>query len=331
MADKNPWKVATLVLAALLLISFFVPKQLLRPWENSTNSANDAVPSAAAPPVPPGQIITDPAVTVAVVNDPNCALCDTSNIEAGLRTYFPTVQVKQVDAAASAGKKLIKRFDLQTLPSFIFDAAITKTANYDKVKDGLIEKENVFLLNPAHTGAGKLIHVPNILPDDAAQGSSDAPILMIEFSDFQCPFCKRFVDETYPQLKKNYIDTGSVRFIFRHLPLDFHEFAAQAALAAECADDQRMFWEYHDALFNNQNALDADSLKKYAQELGLDQKEFDDCLNTVKHAKRVASDMAYTKSVGISGTPSFIINGFVVSGAQPYDVFKAVLDAELRK
>lgn len=329
MADKNPWKVATLILAALLLISFFVPKQLLRPWENS---ANDAVPSAAAAPAPTGPTVTDPIVTVAVVNDPNCALCDSSNVEAGLRTYFPTIKIKQVDAATSAGKKLIKRFDLQTLPSFIFDGAITKTANYDKVKDGLIEKNGgVYLLNPAHTGAGRLIHMPNILPDDAGQGSSDAPILMIEFSDFQCPFCKRFFDETYPQLKKDYIDTGKVRFIFRHVPLDFHEFAAQAALAAECADDQKKFWEYHDVLFNNQNALDVENLKKYAAELKLDEKKFDDCLNAAKHAKRVASDMTYATSVGISGTPSFIINGFVVSGAQPYDVFKAVLDAELRK
>lgn len=328
MADKNPWKVATLVLAALLLISFFVPKQLLRPWENN---ANDAVPSAAAP-SPPGPIITDPTVTVAVVNDPDCALCDASNVEVGLRTYFPTIDIKQVDASSAAGAKLIKRFDLQTLPSFIFDTTITKTANYDKVKDGLIEKDGgVYLLNPAHTGAGRLIHIPNILPDDAAQGSSNAPILMIEFSDFQCPFCKRFVDETYPQIKKNYIDTGKVRFIFRHVPLDFHEFAAQAALAAECADDQEKFWEYHDVLFKNQNALDVDHLKKYAAELNLDAKKFDDCVNSAKHAKRVATDMTYAASVGISGTPTFIINGFVVSGAQPYDVFKAVLDAELRK
>ncbi len=324
MAAKNPWKLATLVLALLLLISFFVPKNLLRPWESTDTATNSVVPALV-------DTSYDPAVQVAIINDKTCTLCDASNVETGLRTYFPTVQIKTIDVASSAGKSLIKRFNLQTLPSFIFDAAITATANYDKVKSGLIQKEGVYLLNPAMTGAGRLIHNPNVLPDDAAEGSENAPVVMFEFSDFQCPFCKKFFDETYPLLKKDYIDTGKVRLIFRHLPLDIHEFAAQTALAAQCANDQKKFWDYHDVLFAHQSALDVDSLKKYAADLKLDTTQFGDCLNTVKHAQRIAGDIAYATSIGISGTPSFVINRVVISGAQPYEIFKTILDAELKK
>ncbi len=318
MASQNPWKFATLILAILLVISFFVPRDLLRPWEPQEPSRQ---PSAV--------VGTDPPIPLAIINDPGCALCATGEFEQNIKTFFPTLEIQQVDVHSAAGKILVERFDLAVVPALLFDSVIEQAAYYGQIREGLEKKDGVYLVRPEMTGSGKLIFLPNILPDDASKGSTNAPLVMFEFSDFQCPFCKSFVDNVYPALNKDYIETGKVRFIFRHLPLDIHEFAAGAALASACAQEQGKFWEYHDTLFKNQDALDLDSLKKYAANIGLDTKKFDDCYNNLKYARRIANDVTYANSIGISGTPSFIINGFIVSGAQPYEVFKSLLDVEL--
>jgi protein-disulfide isomerase len=167
--------------------------------------------------------------------------------------------------------------------------------------------------------------------DNPSIGDADAPVTIIEFSDFECPFCGRYVTQTYPQIKKDYVDTGKVRIVFRDYPLPFHSNAQKAAEAAECADDQGKFWDMHAKLFSNQQALDVASLKKYAGELALDQTEFDECLDSGKHAAEVQQDLADGSAAGVSGTPSFFVNGMLLVGAQPYSEFKKLIDAELAK
>ena len=161
--------------------------------------------------------------------------------------------------------------------------------------------------------------------DDPYLGAADAPIVMVEFSDFQCPFCGKFESETFGQIKKNFIDTGLVKFVYRDFPLSFHQYAQKAAEAAGCAQEQGKYWEYHDTLFAHQDALDVDSLKKYAADLGLDVAQFNDCLDTDKYASEIAADEAAGTANGISGTPGFIINGKTISGAQPYDQFEQAI------
>jgi len=169
------------------------------------------------------------------------------------------------------------------------------------------------------------------LDDDPVLGDKDAPITIVEFSDYECPFCGRYFTQTYPQLKKDYVDSGKVKIVFRDYPLPFHQSAQKAGEASECADDQGKFWEMHDKLFNNQQALGVSDLKKYAGELGLDQKKFDECLDSGKHASEIQSDMNDGSSYGVSGTPSFFVNGNLLVGAQPYSEFKRLIDAELAK
>lgn len=166
-------------------------------------------------------------------------------------------------------------------------------------------------------------------------GNKDAKVTMIEFSDFQCPFCRSFWRDTLPQIKKEYIDTGKVRFAYRHLPLDFHAGAVPAAEASECANEQGKFWEMHDKIFEEQDKqgtgtiqFTTDDVKKWAKGIGLN---LDSCLDSKKYSNNVTDDLKEAQRIGANGTPTFVINGQVAVGAQPFESFKAIIDAELTK
>jgi len=167
--------------------------------------------------------------------------------------------------------------------------------------------------------------------DDPVLGDKNAPVTIIEFSDFQCSFCKRLREQTIEPLKKEYIETGKVKLVYRDYPLGFHQYAHISAEAAECADDQGKFWEYHDKLFENQQFLDEASLKKYAEELKLDTKEFNECLDSGKHKAEVDKDISDGTAAGVTGTPASFINGRKMVGAQPYEAFRQAIEAELAK
>ncbi|MFM7204460.1 MAG: DsbA family protein [Myxococcota bacterium] len=164
--------------------------------------------------------------------------------------------------------------------------------------------------------------------DDPRMGSADAPVTIIEWSDFQCPYCKRN-GETLKEVKQRYGDKVSV--VFRDFPLPFHKEAPKASEAAECADEQGKFWEFHDKLFSNQQALDVGSLKKNAEELQLDMAKFTACLDSGKYKSEIDKDMAEGKVAGVTGTPATFINGKMLSGALPIDTYAAIIDAELAK
>jgi len=164
--------------------------------------------------------------------------------------------------------------------------------------------------------------------DDPAWGPVGAAVTIIEFSDYQCPFCKRFYDETLPQIQATY--EGRVRFVYRDFPLtSIHPHAQKAAEASECADEQGRFWEYHGLLWANQQELDVASLKAYAGELGLDTATFDGCLDSGKYSQEVQKDYSDGISYGVQGTPWFFINGVEVQGAQPFSNFQTVIDSLL--
>lgn len=170
--------------------------------------------------------------------------------------------------------------------------------------------------------------------DDPFMGEEDAPVTLIEFTDYQCSFCKRHSAQTIPQIKKEYVDTGKVKYVLRDFPLGFHPNAQKAAEATECADDQGKFWEMHDKLFENSQALDVASLKQYAKDLGLNSSTFDNCLDSGKYEQEAKDDMADGQASGITGTPGFVLidkdgKGHKLSGAQPFAKFKEALDTAL--
>ncbi len=164
--------------------------------------------------------------------------------------------------------------------------------------------------------------------DDPSQGPKDAPITIVEFSEFQCPYCKR-TRETLKQIMETYKD--KVHYVFRDFPLSFHKMAPKAAEAANCAGDQGKYWEYNTALFEHQPDLAEDRLKVYAKDLGLNTTKFEECLSSGKFAAEIEKDISDGAEAGVSGTPAYFINGIFLSGAQPFENFKAIIDDELAR
>jgi protein-disulfide isomerase len=161
------------------------------------------------------------------------------------------------------------------------------------------------------------------------RGTADAPVTVVEFSDFHCPFCKR-VQPTLTQLLEKY--PGKVRLLFRHLPLDaLHPQARRAAEASWCAQDQGKFWEYHDLLFANAPQASQDDLKHYAEQSDLDVRKFESCLSQNVHRDSIQQDIDEATKLGMNGTPAFFINGRPLSGAQPMEAFVKVIDEELAR
>ncbi len=164
--------------------------------------------------------------------------------------------------------------------------------------------------------------------DAEVMGEKGAKIQLIEFSDYQCPFCKR-VRPTIWRLMDEY--KGKISYVFLDFPLSFHKEAKKAHEAAHCAGDQGKYYDYNRKIFDNQTKLGVDDLKGYAKELGLNAAEFDKCLSTDKFAKRVEQNMKTGAGAGVTGTPAFFINGILLSGAQPYDSFKEIIESELKR
>jgi protein-disulfide isomerase len=169
-------------------------------------------------------------------------------------------------------------------------------------------------------------------------GNKDAKVTIVEFSDFQCPFCKRYFDETHQQINDTYVKTGKVKFAYRHYPLSFHPNAEKAAEAAECANEQGAFWQYHDLLFGNQDnwtplesSAAADSFTNLAGQAGIDTNQFRSCLDTGKYKANVDADLADGGKAQVDGTPTFFINGNRVVGAVPFADLQKVIEEELKK
>lgn len=178
------------------------------------------------------------------------------------------------------------------------------------------------------------------IDDDPVLGNPNAPVTLIEFSDYQCPYCGRFVRDTFPRIKTDYIEKGKVRYVFRDFPiLSIHPQAQKAAEAAQCSGDQDKYWEMHDRIFENQRAIKVENLKGYAEKLSLNMEDFNNCLDGGKYAEEVKKDIQAGKKAGVRGTPSFILGkttkdgkvaGKFIRGAQPYQVFKAAIEALLK-
>ena len=209
----------------------------------------------------------------------------------------------------------------------------------DKLSDDLQNLEDTMLTDPEAATAQPQPQPTITADDDPVLGNPDAPITMIEFSDFQCPFCARFYSETLPLIKSNFIDTGVVKLVYRDFPLqNIHPNAIPAAVASECAHEQDTYWEYHDMLFEDvatwgpmEIPAAVEQFKTYAAALGLDTETFSECLDTGKYITEVTDDYTDGTSYGITGTPAFFLGSeqtgyFQISGARPYPEFQFAIE-----
>jgi protein-disulfide isomerase len=224
------------------------------------------------------------------------------------------------DQAVASGKEL-PPFDQVKGEIAEFIGSRKRDSALKAYSDGLRKESKVETLLP-----------PLLLPKVAVEavgpskGDSSAPITIVEFSDYQCPFCGRAeptVKEVFDQYK------GKVRLVYREYPLSIHDHAQKASEAALCADDQGKYWEMHEKLFANQTALTIENLKSYAKALSLDTAKFDKCLDGGDKAKSIQASLKAGEDVGVSGTPAFFINGRPLFGAVPAERFKEIIDAEL--
>lgn len=165
-----------------------------------------------------------------------------------------------------------------------------------------------------------------------ALGKSDAPLVLLEYTDYQCPFCNRFYTTAFPELKKQYVDAGKMRFVSRDYPLDFHPHSMKAAQATHCAGDQDKFWQLKDALMNNYSRLTPELITSLARDTSLDMAKFQACMDAGKYLPEIKEGIAAAQSVGINGTPSFVLgkvtgeylDGYRIVGAQPYAAFESM-------
>ena len=220
---------------------------------------------------------------------------------------------------------------MQGRPFEQMSAAIQK---YLEDQQQTTAKQDLFAeLRKAGPPVRVLMDVPRatvaVTSDDPSQGSATAPVTVVEYSDFQCPFCQR-VMPTLKELRAKYGD--KMRLVWKDFPLTMiHPQAFVAAQAGNCAREQGKFWEYHDRLFANQQALQPEFLKKYAAEVGMDAAKFNACLDSSKYEARVQESLGAGTRLGITSTPTVYVNGRMVNGAQPIDVFQTVIDDELAR
>lgn len=169
---------------------------------------------------------------------------------------------------------------------------------------------------------------------EKSYGAEDAPVVVVEYADFQCPYCQQFATGAGQQLKEDYADQGQVRFVFRHFAFIGDE-SIWAAEASECANEQARFWDYHDKLFEeqageNQGAFSRDNLKRFAAELGLDSAQFSECLDSGKYESQVRDEFGEAQQRRINSTPSILVNGQLIQNGSNYQVLQAAVEAALR-
>ena len=172
----------------------------------------------------------------------------------------------------------------------------------------------------------------NIEDDDPILGNPDAPVTIVEFGDYQCPFCKRLFETSEKEVIEKYVKTGKAKLVYRDFPLSsIHQMAQKSAEASECADEQGKFWPYHDMLYDRQDRLSVENFKAWARELKLNGSQFDACLDSSKYKEEVQNDFNAGQSIGVSGTPASFVNGRIITGAVPFAQFEQVIEEELKK
>ena len=212
-------------------------------------------------------------------------------------------------------------------------------ADLESVKSQLGQVLRLLSQRPVQGGAATTGPVHMSVADAPMLGRAEAPVTLVEFSDYECPFCQRFFAMTFPALKKDYVDTGKVRYVFRDFPLDqIHPRARRLAEAAHCAGQNGKYWEMHDLLFQNQKAPAPSQLDEQARVVGLNKAKFDDCLSSGRYAAMVQRGLAEGAVVGAQGTPSFvvgktkgndIVDGTPIRGAQTLEVFRRIIEQKL--
>jgi protein-disulfide isomerase len=251
------------------------------------------------------------------------------------RMLLPALMILALASSASAQAPQDTSSDLTAVKA---DLERIK-ADLEAVKSQLGQVLRLLSQRPVQGGVATSGPMRTSVADAPMLGRADAPVTLVEFSDYQCPFCQRFFATTLSAIKKQYVDTGKVRYVFRDFPLDqMHPQARKAAEAAHCAGELGKYWEMHDVLFQNQKALAPPQLAEHARTVGVDGAKFEECLSSGRHGARVERGLREGSTLGIQGTPSFVVGktkagdvveGMPIRGAQPLEMFRRIIDQKL--
>lgn len=275
----------------------------------------------------------DPKVRVTVLSDTTCEKCKPDQALVWLHRILPTMEASPMEADSDQGKALVEKMGVTTLPAFIFENEVKSTDFFGLAEQIFTEKDGRYLLNTTQLGIepGKYLKLPEVGDGAITIGNPDAKVKVVEYSDFQCPYCKAF-HPAIQQMLSEYKDR--VLFVYKHLPLSFHPQSQNAALASECANEQGKFVQYADMLFAKQSewgvTQGTQSFKTYAARLGLKTSQFNQCIDGKKYADKIAADAAEAASFGVNGTPGTFVGDTFVGGAESYDALKQTLDEKLK-
>lgn len=278
---------------------------------------------------------SDAKVPVKVLSDASCEACDPSQAIVAIRRALPTIEVIQVDIDSTEGKRLVEQSNVNALPAFFFDSAVEKTQFYTTASPLFGEKiaGGWYAVDAAKIGLtpGKFLKLPSVGDQDLVMGNREAKVRVIEFSDFQCPYCRAF-QPAVKQMLDEYKDR--IVYVYKQFPLtSIHPQAEPAALAVECANEQGKWFEYGDYLFSRQDEWGktegAQKFKDYARTLRLDAAKFGKCVDDKTYADRVQAGLSEGEQFGITGTPGTFVNGKFVGGFVSYEELKKLIDEEL--
>lgn len=349
----STWKIAAALMGIILVILLIVVGvyMLTSTTENNADNTNQTSND--------NQITGDgDGLNLLVVEDPNCPNCDVDLFITQVRTnLFPDMQVERVSIEEQRGLDIIETLNAQQVPVYLFNSNIAQRDDWSELSEAFISREidgiTYYLLNPQLVPTKVLIEEPVITDNAVVYGDENAPVTIVEFSDYECPFCAiaegnaelieqfraQAPDYTapMPNVYEEYVQSGKVKVVFYNMPIaSLHPQAELAHLAALCANEQDMWKEFHEKLFNDRSdwieAADKTAkFKSYASEMGLDETQFNECLDSEKYSEQIENEIALGASYGVSGTPAFFIGKNFISGAQDYQTFKSLIDSQLEE
>lgn len=279
---------------------------------------------------------SEPLVKVQVVSDDTCEACKPDEVLVGLKEALPTMLNEKIDVNSEQGKKLVADFGIKTLPAFIFSKEIESTDLFAKAEPFMDKKGDSYLIKSAEAGfpVGKYVASPEVSQNDIKIGPDDAKVKVVEFTDFQCPFCKQQHQNVTNKMIAEYGD--KIQYVFKNYPLPTHAQAQAASLAGLCANAQGKFAPYADKLFSTQDSWgkfkDATgTFKLYASQLGLNTAEFNKCLDEKQFSEKITQTLDEGRSFGIAGTPAMFIGSEFQNGLVKYEDLKKIIDEQLSK